>query len=169
MLLVMRHVVRSLVCSAMIPLMWPSQLSANQAHQQPTTAELLRILRITTMRVRMPRDSRDVWSLTVLKRDQVKPKGTNPATLTERTGLLSLREKGNDSYEFTLPEKNGAYSQGDFDLCRETACAGQYSLKWLKHPVYSIDGTQCLLAEFSNLGDEEVTGYLALVVARSRP
>jgi hypothetical protein len=80
-----------------------------------------------------------------------------------------MRDKGGNVYEFTLPEKSGAFSQGDFDLCKKTTCAGQNSVKWLKHPVYAADGTQCLLAEFLNLDDEDGPGYIALVVARSRP
>lgn len=162
----MRYFACILAGFALFPLGLSGQSTAKQ---QPTTAELLRILRVTTMRIRMPDDSRNVWNLVVLKHTEVKPRGLNPVALTVRTGLFSMRDKGHDVYEFTLPEKSGAFSQGDFDLCEETSCAGQYSLKWLKHPAYSSDGTQCLLAEFSNLDDHDGMKYIALVIARSRP
>jgi hypothetical protein len=163
----MRSSVRVLI--ALVALGFSLRLVLAQTHQQPSTSELMRILRITTMRVRMPEDPSDVWSLTVVKHTQVRPQGRNPTALTTRTGLFSMRDKGGDVYEFTLPERSGAFSQGDFNLCKETTCGGQYSVKWLKHPVYSADGTQCLLAQFSNLNDQDGSSYIALVVARSRP
>jgi hypothetical protein len=144
-------------------------LTAQKTSAPPTMSELLRILRITSFRVRTPNEAGFVWDLEVLKRDEVKPRGASPKGLTNRAGLLSMRETRDGVYEFTLPDRNGAYSQGDFDLCKEVSCSGQYSIAWLKHPVYSADGTQCLLGEFSNLGDEQPSAYIALVRVSSRP
>jgi hypothetical protein len=135
----------------------------------PTTPELLRILRITNFRVRTPNHPDYVWDIRVLKREELKSRGTRPKGLTIQTGLLSMREKADGVYEFMLPERSGAYSQGDFELCKETHCADQYSLRWLKRPVYSADGTQCLLGELSNLGDERPSAYIALVRVYNKP
>jgi len=131
--------------------------------------ELERILRITTFRVRVPDHPDFVWDIKGLKREEAKPRGANPIGLTKRTGLLSMREKGDGVYEFTLPERDGAYSQGDFDLCKQLSCSEQYSVKWFKYPIYSSDGTQCLLGEFSNIGDEHPTAYIALVRTTTKP
>jgi hypothetical protein len=144
-------------------------LVAQQNVQPPTVSELLRILRITTFRVRTPAHPDEVWDIKMLPRDEAKPRGAHPKGLTEITGLLSMRDTGHDVYEFTLPERGGAYSQGDFELCKEISCSGQYSIHWLKRPVYSADGTQCLLGEFSNLGDETPSAYLALIRVRNKP
>src|ERR1700761_2099520 len=127
MVFAMRRVTRNIVMAFPILLLCANALTAAPRQQQLTNAELLRILRITTMRIRMPQDPRNVWSFAVLRHDQVKAKSSNPRALTDRTGLLSLRDKGDSIYEFTLPEKSGAFSQGDLDLCKETSCAGQYS------------------------------------------
>jgi hypothetical protein len=132
-------------------------------------AELLRILRITTIRVRTPAQKDNVWDIRVVKRQELKPRGSQPKGLTPSTSLLAMRDKGNDVYEFTLPEAGGAYSQGEFELCKEADCAGQYSLRWLKHPIYSADGSQCVLADFSNLGEQEPSAYVALVRVNNKP
>jgi len=143
-------------------------LAAQQAAPPPSMPELLRILRITTFRVRTQRESDFVWNIIVLPREEARPRGANPKGLTRRTALLSLREKEDGVYEFTLPESKGAYSQGDFELCKEISCAGQYDIRWLKQPAYSSDGTQCILGEFSNLGDAQPSAYVALVRVRSK-
>src|SRR5215472_7812340 len=144
-------------------------LVAQQETQPPTVSELLRILRIKTFRVRTPMSSDEVWDLKVLPRSDVKLHGTKPKGLTPSTGLLSMRDMGNDVYEFTLPERGGAYSQGNFELCKEISCSGQYSVNWLKRPLYSADGTQCLLGEFTNLEHEKPSAYIALVRVRNKP
>jgi len=146
-----------------------SLVVAQQENQPPTVNELLRILRIKTFRVRRPASSDEVWDLKVLPRGEVKPHSTKSKGLTTGTGLLSMRDTGNDRYEFTLPERGGAYSQGNFELCKEISCSGQYSVNWLKRPLYSADGTQCLLAEFSNSEDEKPSAYIALVRVRNKP
>jgi len=110
-----------------------------------------------------------VWDINLLPRGDVKTHGTQPKGLTKSTGLLSMREVGHDMYQFTLPERGGAYSQGDFELCKEISCFGQYSVHWLKRPIYSADGTQCLLGEFSNSEDEKPSAYVALVRVRNKP
>src|ERR1700680_1012714 len=117
---------------------------AQQSNQPPNMTELLRILRITTIRVRTPAQKDNVWDIRVVKRQELKPPGSQPKGLTLSTSLLAMRDKGNDVFEFTLPETGGAYSQGEFELCKEVNCAAQYSLRWLKHPIYSADGTQCV-------------------------
>jgi hypothetical protein len=142
---------------------------AQQEAQPPTVSELLRILRIKTFRVRTPASDDEVWDIKVLPRGDVKTHGTQAKGLTKRTGLLSMRDVGHDVYEFTLPERGGAYSQGNFELCKETSCSGQYSVHWLKRPTYSADGTQCLLAEFSNLEEKKPLAYIALVRVRNKP
>jgi hypothetical protein len=146
-----------------------SLLVFSQENQPPTVNELLRILRIKTFRVRTPVSSGEVWDIKVLPRGEVKPRSTKSEGLTTGTGLLSMRDTGNDVYEFTLPERGGAYSQGNFELCKEISCSGQYSVHWLKRPSYSADGTQCLLGEFSNLEDEKPSAYIALVRVRNKP
>jgi hypothetical protein len=145
----------------------PSLVAQQEA--QPTVSELLRILKIKTFRVRTPVSPDEVWDLKLLPRGDVKADGTQPKDLTKSTGLLSMRDAGHDVYEFTLPERGGAYSQGDFELCKEISCSGQYSVHWLKRPIYSADGTQCLLGEFSNLEDEKPSAYIALVRVRNKP
>lgn len=144
-------------------------LVAQQEAQPPTVSELLRILKIKTFRVRTPASPDEVWDIKVLPRGDVKARGSQPKGLTKSAGLLSMRDVGHDVYEFTLPERGGAYSQGDFELCKETPCSGQYSVHWLKRPTYSTDGTQCLLGEFSNLEDEKPSAYIALVRVRNKP
>jgi hypothetical protein len=168
MVLTVKRTIAIFLCLATIAGLSCSRMSA-QSNSQPTMTELLRILRITTRRIRVPNHPDYVWDIQVLNSTLVKPQGTNPQGLTTATWLLSMRDKGHDVYEFTLPERNGAFSQGDFELCKEVACAGQYSLKWLKQPLYSADGTQCLLAEFSNLGDEGSTAYIALIRVHNKP
>jgi hypothetical protein len=69
---------------------------AQQENQPPTVNELLRILRIKTFRVRTPASSDEVWDLKVLPRGEVKPDSTKSRGLTTSTGLLSLRDTGND-------------------------------------------------------------------------
>jgi hypothetical protein len=135
----------------------------------PTTTELLRILRITTYRVRVPADTDHVWDLQVLKSDDVKRTGPQPRGLTTSTGLLSLREGANGVYQFTLPERGGASSQGEFDLCKSISCEGQWSIRWLETPWYSMDGSQCILAQFSNLSDSKPSAVIALVKVRNKP
>ena len=105
----------------------------------------------------------------MLPREQAKVRGKQPKGLTNITGLLSMRDTGHDVYEFTLPERGGAYSQGDFEFCKEVSCSGQYSIRWLKQPVYSADGMQCLLGEFSNIDDEKPSAYVALIRVRNKP
>ena len=144
-------------------------LVAQQEAQPPTVSELLRILKIKTFRVRTPASPDEVWDIKLLPRGDVKAHSTQPEGLTKSTGLLSMRDVGHDVYEFTLPERGGAYSQGDFELCKEISCSGQYSVHWLKRPMYSADGTQCLLGEFSNLEDEKPSAYVALVRVRNKP
>ena len=131
-----------------------------------STAEMLKILKIQTFRVRTPADPY-VWNIVVLKKQDVRPPGQPKSGFTVGTGLLAFRDTGEDVYEFTLPEHDGAFTQGKFDLCKHTDCAGQYSLKWLKTPRYSNDGDQCLLAEFENLGEDAPSAYIALVRTRS--
>ena len=143
--------------------------SLAQSGPPPTSGELLRILRITSFRVRVPSDPKDVWDIQVLRPNQLKVTGTRPKGLTAPTELLAFRDKGESLYEFTLPEKGGAFSQGDFDLCKQISCEGQYSLKWLRKPRYSIDGNQCVLAEFANLSDVKPSAFIVLVRARSSP
>jgi hypothetical protein len=144
-------------------------LVAQQEAQMPTVRELIRILKIKTFRVRTPASPDEVWDIKVLPRGDVKAHSAQPKGLTKSTGLLSMRDVGHDVYEFTLPERGGAYSQGDFELCKETSCSGQYSVHWLKRPTYSADGTQCLLGEFSNLEDEKPSAYVALIRVRNKP
>jgi hypothetical protein len=105
----------------------------------------------------------------MLRKDDLKPQVIKPRGLTESKWLLSMQDTGGDKYEFTLPELGGSFSQGVFDICKEVSCAGQYSIRWLKEPSYSADGTQCILGEFSNLGDLKPSAYIALVRARSLP
>ena len=133
-----------------------------------STSELLKILRIKTFRVRTLNDPW-VWDIKVLKQSEVKPLGKPDRPGSPGLGLIALRDIGNDVYEFTLPERGGAFSQGKFELCKEIECAGQYSTRWLKLPKYSFDGTQCLLAEFENLGEDGPSAYIALVRVRSHP
>jgi hypothetical protein len=144
-------------------------LIAQQQAQPTTVSELLRILRIKTFRVRTPLSSDEVWSIKLLPRGEVKLRGNQPKGLTKGMGLLSMRDMGHGVYEFTLPERGGAYSQGDFELCKEVSCSGQYSVDWMKRPIYSADGRQCLLAEFSNLDGEKPSAYIALVRMRNKP
>lgn len=158
-ILLLSTIVASMICPGLVA----------QQNAPPTVGELLRILRVTTFRVRTPAHPDEVWDIKVLPRDQVKVSGAEPKGLTKLNGLLSLRDMGHDVYEFTLPERNGAYSQGEFELCREISCSGQYSIHWLKRPIYSADGTQCLLGKFSNLGDAEPTAYIALVRVGNKP
>lgn len=146
-----------------------SFLVAQQETQPPTVSELLHILRINTFRVRTPASSNEVWDLKILPRNEVKVHGAKPKGLTPSLGLLSMRDLGNHVYEFTLPERGGAYSQGNFEMCEEISCSGQYSIRWLKRPLYSADGTQCLLGELSNLEDETPSAYIALVRIRNKP
>jgi len=143
--------------------------SLAQSGPPPTSRELLRILRITTFRVRVPSDPKDVWDIQVLRSDQLKAPGLHPLGLTAPAELLAFRDKGEGLYEFTLPEKGGHFSQGDFDLCKQISCEAQYSLKWLRKPRYSIDGNQCVLAEFANLSDLKPSAFIVLVRARSSP
>lgn len=131
-----------------------------------STAELLKILKIQTFRVRTLGDPY-VWNIVVLKKQDVRPPGQPKTGFTVGTGLLALRDIGEGVYEFTLPEHDGAFSQGKFEMCKHIECAGQYSLKWLKTPRYSDDGDQCLLAEFENLGEDATSAYIALVRTRS--
>ena len=159
----------TLAVSAVFVCAFHPSLVAQQNVQPPTVSELLRILQITIFRVRTPAHPDEVWDIKMLPRDESKPRGTHPKGLTEITGLLSMRDTGHDVYEFTLPERGGAYSQGDFKLCEEVNCSGQYSIRWLKRPVYSTDGTQCLLGEFSNSDDEKPTAYVALIRVRNKP
>ena len=146
-----------------------SALVAQQEAQPPTVSDLLRILRIKTFRVRTPASPDEVWDIKLLPRGDVKSDSTQPKGLTKSTGLLSMRDVGHDVYEFTLPERGGAYSQGDFELCKEISCSGQYSVHWLKKPTYSADGTQCLPGEFSNFVDEKPSAYIALVRVPNKP
>ena len=157
------------VFSALFVCVFCPCLVAQQNTQSPTISELLRILRITTFRVRTPAHPDEVWDIKILPRKEAKARGMHPKGLTEITGLLSMRDIGHDVYEFTLPERGRAYSQGDFELCKETSCSGQYSVHWLKRPVYSADGTQCLLGEFSNMGEEKPSAYIALIRVRNKP
>ena len=131
---------------------------AAQQETPPTVGELLRILRIKTFRVRTPASADEVWDLKMLPRSEVTVHGTKPKGLTPSMGLLSMRDVGNDVYEFTTPERRGAYSQGNFEVCKEISCSGQYSIHWLKRPSYSGDGTQCLLGEFSNMEGRKTIG-----------
>jgi len=144
-------------------------VSAQQTSPPVTVPELLRILRITTFRVHTPSHAGAVWDIKILKPDELKPRGGTPKGLTTRTDLLSLRDLGNDVYEFTLPQRDGAYSQGNFELCKEHSCSGQYEILWLKQPEYSTDGSQCLLGKLSNFEDEHPSAYIALVRVNSTP
>jgi hypothetical protein len=103
----------------------------------------------------------------VLKPDQLKRTGIQPKGLSAPTALLSLQERANGVYQFTLPERRGAFSQGEFELCKVVSCEGQWSVKWLKTPRYSVDGSQCILAEFTNLSDQKPSALIALVKTRS--
>ncbi len=141
-------------------------LSAQTQRASVSTAEMLKILRIQTFRVRTPAGLY-VWNIVVLKKQDVRPPGQPKSGFSVGTGLLALRDTGEDVYEFTLPEHDGAFSQGKFELCKHIECSGQYSLKWLKTPRYSNDGNQCLLAEFGNLGEDAPSAYIALVRTRS--
>jgi hypothetical protein len=164
----MRFCQSSFVVIAMLFVLSSVPLSA-QHGTPPNPHELLNILRITTFRIRVPIDPANVWDIKILKPDELKSKGSQPLGLTRPTYLFSMREKESGVYEFTLPERSGAFSQGDFELCKETSCEGQYGVKWLKQPAYSADGNQCVLAEFSNLSDAKPSAFIALVRARSRP
>jgi hypothetical protein len=134
-----------------------------------TTAELLRILRISTFRIRVSQHKGDVWDIKMLRKDDLKPQSINPQGLTKSKWLLSMLDTGAGKYEFTLPELDRAFSQGIFEICKEISCEGIYSVKWFKQPLYSADGTQCILGEFSNLDDVKPSAYIALVRARSFP
>jgi len=80
-----------------------------------------------------------------------------------------MQETRSGVYQFNLPERRGAYSQGEFELCKEIPCEGQWSIKWLERPSYSADGSQCVLAEFTNLSDEKPSAVIALVNVRNKP
>lgn len=146
-----------------------AQPMCSQHGSPPTTAELLRILRITTFRVRVPAEADHVWDIRVLKREDVKRPGPQPKGLTVSTALLSMQETRSGVYQFTLPERGGASSQGEFDLCKEISCEGQWSITWRKRPSYSADGDQCVLAEFTNLSDEKPSAVIALVRVKNKP
>ena len=148
--------------------LWAQPL-LSQHGSPPTTVELLRILRITTYRVRVPAEANHVWNIEVLKREDVKHQGPQPKGLTVSTALLSMQETRSGVYQFNLPERGGASSQGEFELCKEISCEGQWSIKWLKRPSYSADGSQCVLAEFTNLSDEKPSAVIALVSVRNKP
>lgn len=105
----------------------------------------------------------------MLRKDDLKPQSINPQGLTKSKWLLSMLDTGAGKYEFTLPELDRAFSQGIFEICKEISCEGIYSVKWFKQPLYSADGTQCILGEFSNLDDVKPSAYIALVRARSFP
>jgi hypothetical protein len=141
-------------------------LFAQTQQRSVTNAELLKILKIKTFRVRTLPDPW-VWNIEVVNKKDVRAVGQPKNGLWAGIGLLALRDIGNDVYEFTLPEHSGAFSQGKFELCKQVECAGQYSLKWLKSPRYSLDGTQCLLAEFEKLGEDSPSAYIALHRTRS--
>jgi hypothetical protein len=163
--------VKTFSATIMLAVLAPLALCQSARTQQtapPTTMELLRILRITTFRVRVPSQNGYTWNMVILPHKDLRPAGTNPPNLTKYTGLLSMRRTGGDKYEFTLPDRGGSYSQGDFDVCKETACDGQYSIKWLKQPTYSADGTQCVLGEFSNeFADQAAPSFIVLVRVRN--
>jgi hypothetical protein len=93
--------------------LWAQPL-LSQHGSPPTTVELLRILRITTYRVRVPANADHVWDIQVLKREDVKRQSLNPEGLTVSAALLSMQETQNGIYKFNLPERGGASSQGDF-------------------------------------------------------
>ena len=105
----------------------------------------------------------------MLRKDELKPQSINPVGLTKSKWLLSMQDIDDGRYKFTLPELNGGFSQGVFEVCKEVSCEGIYSVKWLKQPLYSSDGTQCILGEFSNLDDVKPSAYITLVRARSFP
>jgi hypothetical protein len=144
-----------------------SGASGQQTQAPPTAAELLNILRITTFRVYAPEAVNYVWDIKMLRKTQLLPSGPKPLGLTKYTGLLSFRDVGDRVYEFTLPERQGRYSQGKFDICKGIECGGQTSIHWLKQPRYSANGSQCVLAEFtSDIGDKP-DAYLTLVSTKS--
>jgi hypothetical protein len=66
--------------------------------------------------------------------------------------------------KFTLTENRQGTSQGDFELCKQVNCAGQYGVKWLKTPRYAADGSQCVLAEYYRLNEKQPSAYVALVL-----
>jgi hypothetical protein len=156
-------------CAALFLISMGSVHLNSQYGTQPNTKELLNLLRVTTFRIRVSLDPADVWDIKILKPEQLKKSSTHPKGLTKPSYLFSMREKSSGIYEFTLPELNGAFSQGDFELCKETSCEGQYGIKWLKEPLYSAEGDQCVFGEFSNLSDSTPSAYFVLVRARSRP
>lgn len=129
----------------------------------PTMQELLNVLQIRTYRLRAP--SEGLWDIEVLKPAQLRPQSAAPRGLTTATFLFAMREDEGGAYEFTLPESNGGFSQGKFELCKQVDCSGAYAVNWLKQPRYSEDGSQCVVAEYYFFDEKQPSAYVVLVKA----
>ena len=138
-----------------------------QQQTPPTTAETAKILGIKTWRVRKPARGSYVWSIEMIRPEQLRPQGDPGSSLSRDGYLFALREAGGEGnsnlYRFTLPQQGNSYSSGDIDLCKDLDC-GANEISFFSHPRYSKDGSQCILAKLKTLSGD--VRYLALVIAR---
>jgi hypothetical protein len=126
--------------------------------QKITHDELIEVLGIKSWRVPMPKDEKLEWKFELV--DYVARKFTKPNTVRlnlNRKALLVFQEVKDDTYKFTLKQRNGT-SSGDFEIniCSEkerteNQCDNSYNITWFDEPKPFGDGTKFIIAEIGTM------------------
>ena len=130
--------------------------------QKITHDELVEVLGIKSWRVPMPKDEKLEWKFEIVDYAVRKYTKANAKRLDfNRKALLVFREIKDDTYHFTLKQRNGTGS-GDFEInvCsekerKENQCDNSYSLEWFDEPKPFDDGTKFVIAEISTMLESE--------------
>ena len=131
---------------------------SNAVCQQLSNDELSEILGIRYWRIPMPKDENLEWSIEIVDfvpRKYAKSFNTERLNV-QRKALIALRDKGQDSYEFTLKQRGTGQGDLEIDICfekekRENQCDNSYAIDWFDVPRPYDDGTKFVIADIKQM------------------
>lgn len=139
------------VWSVLVLLVVTVAACAPAQREQLSMGELLGILEIRTWRVPLPDNEKQQWTIAVVESAPVNPSGRNVFDAIPSTGegLISLRDKGNGQYRFTLKQNRGQ-SAGELHLApcpSDMMSCGGMSITWHEIPVCRFTCEEFVLAD----------------------
>lgn len=74
----------------------------------------------------------------------------------QKKALIALRDKGQDTYEFTLKQRGTGQGNLEIDICsaKETSdnkCDNSYEIEWFDVPKPYDDGTKIVIADIKRM------------------
>jgi len=133
---------------------------SNVFAQQLSNDELSEILGIKYWRIPTPKDETLEWSIEIVDYVPRKYTSLNTARLNvQKKALIALRDKGQDSYEFTLKQRGTGQGDLEIDVSsvkdkRENQCDNSYSIDWFDVPKPYDDGTKFVIADIKQMVGE---------------